>query len=116
VPRAKAPTTKYDPRKRLFSQKRDHAKRSGVDFTLKFEDIEWPTYCPVLGIPLRYKPRRIGGASGPRYCSPSFDRIRPSQGYVPGNVRVISQRANTLKNNATPDELRRVIAYMEDKL
>lgn len=44
---------------------------------------------------------------------PSLDRINPDRGYVPGNVQVISFRANTLKNNATREELAKVLAYMK---
>ena len=38
-----------------------------------------------------------------------IDRIDSSKGYVKGNVRVISKRANTLKNNATIEELELVL-------
>ena len=41
--------------------------------------------------------------------SPSLDRIIPSLGYVKGNIRVISFRANTLKNNATLSELELIL-------
>lgn len=37
--------------------------------------------------------------------SPSLDKINPIKGYVKGNVRVISQRANWLKNDATYEEM-----------
>jgi hypothetical protein len=37
--------------------------------------------------------------------SPSLDRIKPELGYVPGNIQVISARANVMKNDATPEEL-----------
>jgi hypothetical protein len=37
----------------------------------------------------------------------------PSLGYVPGNIRVISMRANRIKTDATADELRAVLRYME---
>ncbi len=43
----------------------------------------------------------------------TLDRVVPSLGYVKGNVRVISFRANRLKNNATIDEIRAILAYME---
>lgn len=42
--------------------------------------------------------------------SPSIDRIRPELGYVPTNCRIISNRANTLKNNATAQEMALVLA------
>ena len=40
--------------------------------------------------------------------SPSLDRIVSSLGYVKGNIRVISYKANRVKSNATLEELRKV--------
>lgn len=48
--------------------------------------------------------------------SPSLDRLIPAKGYVKGNVRVISRRANCLKSNGTLEEFRAVMAYMEGVL
>jgi hypothetical protein len=36
-----------------------------------------------------------------------------SVGYVPGNVNIISFRANTLKNNGTLEEFKKLIKWME---
>jgi hypothetical protein len=46
--------------------------------------------------------------------SPSLDRLVPALGYVIGNIHVISNRANTLKNNASIKELECVIEYMKN--
>lgn len=62
----------------------------------------------MLGVRLDYA---LKGKSGPQPDSPSIDRIIPALGYVKGNVIVVSQRANTIKNNATPEELRRVADF-----
>jgi hypothetical protein len=37
----------------------------------------------------------------------------PVEGYVVGNVQYISARANRIKYNASPSELRKVLAFME---
>jgi hypothetical protein len=44
--------------------------------------------------------------------APTLDRINNSCGYVPGNVAVISWRANRIKCDATPEELRRIADYV----
>jgi len=91
----------------MFYDARKRAHASGVPFSIQPEDIVIPDRCPVLGIAL--------SRDGHRDSSPSLDRIIPSHGYVPGNVRVISFRANRIKSDATIEELRAVLAYMEDE-
>ena len=95
-----------NPERDMVSRAKARAKRKGIPFTITHEDITIPEHCPVLGIKLE---------PGSKYCardsSPSLDRIIPELGYVPGNVEVISNRANKLKNDATPEELRLVAEY-----
>jgi hypothetical protein len=57
--------------------------------------------------------RLVGGTPGNRNASPSLDRIDPSQGYIKGNVVVISHKANRLKNDAGLAELRALVAWLE---
>jgi hypothetical protein len=89
----------------MFYDARKRARQFGVPLRIKPTDITIPNQCPVLGIPLV--------AGGERDSAPSLDRLIPSNGYVPGNVRVISFRANRIKSDATASELRSIIAYME---
>ncbi len=91
----------------LFWVAKNRARSRGIGFSLRIEDITVPSVCPVLGIPL-YTNR---GKAGPN--SPSLDRIDNTKGYVPGNVRVISYRANVLKGDASVEEVRKILAYME---
>ena len=54
---------------------------------------------------------------GPRtHNSPSLDRTDPKLGYILGNVRVLSWRANYLKGDATVQEIRKLLAWMEKDL
>lgn len=95
----------------LVQRARLRGRRRGFESTITVADLEWPDFCPVLGIRLEY-PVRGGTNSGPiKDGYPSLDRWDCSKGYVPGNVVVISYRANTLKNNATAEELDAVAAY-----
>lgn len=51
------------------------------------------------------------GRQGPGDTSPTLDRIVPEKGYVPGNVLVISNRANAIKSNANTYELFQVARF-----
>ena len=86
----------------LLKAAKARAKKSGLDFNLTLEDISIPDLCPVLKIPLRRNTEKNNTAS---HNSPSLDRINPNLGYIKGNVRVISHRANSLKSNATLEEI-----------
>ena len=90
-----------DPVGVMLDRSRQRAKSKGVLFRLKRKDIFIPHICPVLGIQLE----RAVGKLGPSVNSPSLDRIDPVLGYVPGNVQVISYKANIMKSDATKDDL-----------
>lgn len=91
---------------------RERARKNGLACTITVDDIVSPEFCPLLGIKLE---RGAGvGGHGPR--SPSLDRIRPDLGYVPGNVWVISHRANTLKNDASLTELETLVENLRRTL
>lgn len=83
----------------MWRAAKSRAKASGLEFKILIEDITIPEFCPVLGIRLQ---SRKGGHHA---ASPALDRIDNTMGYVPGNVRVISWRANHLKNNGSLSEL-----------
>lgn len=90
-----------DPRPTMLSNAIKRAKASGLPCSITVDDIVIPSACPVLGIKLQ----RNEGGRGPTDCSPTLDRIDGARGYVPGNVVVISLRANRIKNNASPAEI-----------
>ena len=95
---------------RYLNAKR-RARKKNIPFTLTFDQIVWPSHCPVLGVELDY----TLGTKGSGVCknSPSLDRIIPSLGYVPGNVVVVCSFVNTVKNCATVDQLKKVAAFYE---
>lgn len=91
---------------RLLYGAQTRANSKGIPCTIVETDVLVPDTCPVLGIPII---RGIG-----KLCqnSPTIDCLRPELGYVPGNINVISFRANTIKNNATLEELETVTAWV----
>lgn len=100
-----------DPRKSMLNGARKRARQLGLPFDLTEQDLSVPERCPVLGIPIF-----VRGGEGPQDHSPSLDRVMPELGYVRGNVVVISQRANRIKNDASPDELEAVASWLRDTL
>ena len=91
----------------LFRHARDRAKRKNIPFDITVEDVIIPETCPVLGISLKAGEKVVCNNS------PSLDRIKPELGYVKGNIQVLSYRANTLKNNATIEELEKVLEHLK---
>jgi hypothetical protein len=99
------------PEKSMFRNVRSRAARRGIAFTLKLADIIIPDDCPCCNrtMKMRSGPPKNGATAS----SPSLDRLNPSRGYVAGNVVVICWRCNELKRNATINELRTILTWME---
>lgn len=95
----------------LWFQARYRAKKRGLEFTIEIADLlPAPTHCCVFPwVKLNYA---AGGKND--HDRASIDRIDNDKGYVKGNVRVISRRANTIKCDTTVEELKRVLAYAEE--
>lgn len=66
--------------------------------------------CACCGKALDY---RTGRGQGGRNASPSLDRLVPLRGYVEGNVKVVCLRCNRVKNNATVEDLEKILAYIQ---
>lgn len=84
----------------MYIAARNRAKRKGIEFNIDETDITIPEICPLLEIPIEY------GTKSNYDRSPSLDRIDNTKGYIKGNVWVISQKANAMKNSATFEELK----------
>lgn len=95
-----------DPERQMWIGARSRAREKGLPFDLDpVVDVCLPKFCPVFGVALKVGTGRCGPDS------PTLDRIDPAKGYVKGNVIVVSRRANTIKNDATPAELMRVARF-----
>lgn len=88
-----------NPVDKVLEQSRSRAKRKGIEHNITKEDIENISICPLLNLPL------IAGNKKNYEQSPSLDRIDPNKGYIKGNVWLLSKRANTMKSNASKEEL-----------
>jgi hypothetical protein len=96
------------PAKALREGARYRATRDNLPFDITEEDIIIPAVCPVLGIPLE---QNLGGKITDN--SPTLDKIVPSKGYVKGNITVMSWRANSLKKDASFEEIRKLYEWTQ---
>lgn len=78
---------------------KERAFKKELDFNLTVEDIVFPEKCPVFGFELQ---RNV---NIPKFNSPSVDRIDPTKGYTKDNIQILSNKANAMKQDATPEEL-----------
>jgi len=101
---------KKNPLKRSYHHKKSHAKERGIAFTLTFEEFSelWTGNCAISGVKL--------SGIGNKVDSGQLDRINPQLGYVTGNVHFISFRLNRIKSDATLDELKSIVKYLEEVL
>jgi hypothetical protein len=92
----------------LVASARARAKERGLPFALGereqrlIEAVLDRGVCEMTGMYFSYR----GGRSG---LSPSLDRIKPADGYVPGNVRVICWAMNSALGDWGEDLLRGVM-------
>lgn len=84
----------------MWVDARKRARAHAIPFAIAVSDIRISDVCPILGIPL------VSGAGIKSPNTPTLDRVNNENGYVPGNIAVISWRANKLKSDATAAELR----------
>lgn len=82
--------------KKILSRCKSRSKLHNLEFNLTEDDIVIPSVCPVLLVPF----------NDSLEYTPSVDRIDPTKGYIKGNVQIMSNKANRMKSNATPTELR----------
>ena len=105
---------KIDHRSKMLNSARQRAKMKGLEFDLTIEDVVIPEYCPVLGIKLEATVGTGRRNLDELESSPSIDRVDNTRGYTKDNIMVISLRANNLKKDATLQELKDLVRYLED--
>lgn len=85
-----------NPEKVIYTSAKQRAKKKELEFNITLEDIVIPEYCPLLNIKLEKQFDKPRGDT-----SPSLDRIDNTKGYIKGNVWVISNKANIIKNSSS---------------
>jgi hypothetical protein len=95
----------------MWERSKRRARKKGFEHTINYTDINVPSHCPLLGIPL-FRSEGKGACDN----SPSLDRIDSSKGYTPDNIWVISNKANSIKSNATLEELEAIATRFRAKI
>ena len=98
--------------KTLWNHLKTSAAKRGIPFSLTLTDLNnlsFPVTCPIFGIELYFN---RSCASDNSY---SIDRIDSLRGYEIDNIIVISQRANRIKNNATFEELEKLVEFYRNQ-
>lgn len=90
--------------------KRSECKKKGIPFDLDAKYLEelWTGVCPIFNIEIHKAAEGYGS-----HRSAHLDRFKPELGYVYGNVMWISGRANRIKYDATIEELKQIVDWME---
>lgn len=92
----------------MYQSARRRALKKDLPFDLSKNDILeliGDGHCPVFNTPFEMLPGLTG-------ASASLDRFVPKLGYVKGNCFVISYLANTIKQNATAEQIQLVADWM----
>lgn len=102
-------TNKQNDKYQMWCHARKRAKNNNLEIDIDAQDIpDIPITCPVLGIEIKRNIKENSNTHGPSDNSPSLDRIDTSKGYIKGNIRVISNRANRLKSDASFEEIEKI--------
>jgi 5-methylthioribose kinase len=82
-----------------FLSLKSRAIKKGLEFNLEEKDVIAVDHCPVFGVEL------VRSLLKPAWNSASVDRIDNTKGYVKGNTQVMSYLANSMKRDATDEQL-----------
>ena len=95
-----------DYRLTMLRHAKARARRRNIFFDLTLDDIQIGTHCPILDVKFE-----VGRENW--HNSPSLDRIDNSRGYESDNVIVVCMMANSIKNQATPTQIRKVADFYD---
>lgn len=101
----------------MLRSSRKRAKEKGLLHTLKMKDLQalFVTHCPITGKEIVWEPD-VNQMLHYNPLGPSLDRTNSAEGYTPFNVRIVSHRGNTWKNNMTLEDAEKVVRYLRSVL
>jgi hypothetical protein len=103
------PITEFD----FWVRRNRVQKTERTQLSVEYYQTLFVTHCPLLGLELTYK--NCGKKAAPDNYA-TLDKIDPTRGYTKGNVQILSFRANTIKGDASLEELKLVAKNWESQL
>jgi hypothetical protein len=100
--------------RKLWHTAKARAKKQNIPFSVSLEHVATipSNVCPILNIKLAWA---VSG-KGKQPNNPSLDKIIPELGYVAGNVQWLSDKANTMKHNASFKELHQFADWVKSTI
>ena len=90
---------------KILQRAKTRAVKQNIEFSITEEDIYIPEKCPVFNTAFIYNDSDL---------SASIDKINPELGYIKGNIRIISNKANRMKSNASYEDLLVFSAWIQN--
>ena len=84
-------------KKYILRLTKSSAKNRNIEHNITIDDIIIPKICPILKTKFNLKDFKY---------TYSVDRVDNNKGYIKGNIQIISNLANSMKRNATNEELK----------
>ncbi len=98
-----------NPKTIMLYNAKSGAKQRGLECNISIKDIpDIPKTCPIFKMELKTGDGVLADNST------TLDRIDNNEGYVSGNIHIISWKANRLKSNATLEELQILVNYLQE--
>ena len=99
----------------MYKNALQRARRNNLPFDIDIEYLKSikTDRCPIFDMELSWG--KIGEGHTNTANSPSIDKIKPEYGYVKGNVCIISNKANTIKQDANYEELYKIADWLHEK-
>ena len=91
---------------RMLREAKRRSKKRNIYFNITVNDLKIGNEWPILG-----RPCKVGKENW--QDSPRLDRIDNRRGYEKDNVIVVSMMANSIKNQATPKQIKQVGDFYE---
>ncbi len=97
----------------LLHSAKDRARKKNLPFDLTdaWASERWTGSCELTGVPFQLGQRR----PGPKFYSPSIDKIKAELGYIQSNCRFVLWAINSFKHDGTNENMYAVASALLNK-